>query len=266
MNLRLLTSVAFAFALASASTAEDCANCKDGKVCLSHEAADDIAIREADIRFKTKDMMGKRESINNLADAQLKHMNVRSKKITMSLAKALADPDVDVKMLAAEKISTLGDPAVAVQGLTSQTAYYKKLLGNSKPKKPAELPAWESNLKLLTAMYDTLGVVKDPAAATPFVEDLTSPSPFVAKAAADATAPFKGNKEIIKELWAGLNKWLGPSQQPARPEGSFEAFLAMSMALEKIVEDPPKGLGGKTQPQQMSLWNPWWKANEAKFK
>ena len=255
------------FALAaSVASAEDCTNCVPAKICLTHEATDDIAIREADIKLKTKDMMGKREAINSLADAQTKHMNVRSKKITMSLARALADADVDVKMLAAEKISTLGDPVVAVQGLSSQTAYYKKLLGNNKPKKPAELPAWESNLKLLTAMYDTLGVVKDPAAAAPFVEDITSTSPFVAKAAADATGPFKGNKEIIKELWSGLNKWLGPSQQVARPEGSFEAFLAMSSALERLVDDPPKGLSGKTQPQQMTLWNPWWKAHEAKYK
>ncbi|MEK7465834.1 MAG: hypothetical protein AAB074_00345 [Planctomycetota bacterium] len=266
MFSRWLTAAAFTVALDSVSIAEDCANCKDGKVCLSHEAGDDIAIKEADIKFKTKDMMGKREAIHSLEAAQLKHMNVRSKKITMSLAKALADSDVDVKMLAAEKISTLGDPVVAVQGLKSQTAYYKKLIGTTKPKKEKELPAWESNLKLLTAMYDTLGVVKDPAAAGPFVEDLTDTSPFVAKAAADATGPFKGNKEIIRELWAGLNKWLGPSQQVARPEGSFEAFIAMSQALEKLVDDPPKGLSGKTQPQQMSLWNPWWRANEAKYK
>lgn len=263
---RPATFLALVALLALRASAEDCANCADGKVCLSHEAIDDMAIREADIKLKTKDMIGKREAIHGLADAQMKHMNVRSKKVTMALAKALGDPDVDVKILAAEKISTLGDPVVAVQGLSSQTAYYKKLVGNSKPKKPAELPAWEANLKMLTAMYDYLGAVKDPAAAAPFVEDITSASPFIAKAAADATGPFKGNKEIIKEVWAGLNKWLGPSQQPARPEGSFEAFIAMSSALEKLVDDPPKGLSGKTQPQQMAIWNPWWKANEAKFK
>ncbi len=266
MKTRLAATIALLALASIPALAEDCANCADGKVCLTHEATDDLAIKEADIKLKTKDMIGKREAINGLADAQTKHMNVRSKKITMALAKALGDPDVDVKILAAEKISTLGDPVVAVQGLTSQTAYYKKLVGNSKPKKPTELPAWEANLKMLTAMYDYLGAVKDPAAAAPFVEDITNASPFIAKAAADATGPFKGNKEIIKEVWAGLNKWLGPSQQPARPEGSFEAFIAMSNALEKLVDDPPKGLSGKTQPQQMAIWNPWWKANEAKFK
>ena len=77
---------------------------------------------------------------------------------------------------------------------------------------------------------------------------------------------FKGNKEIIKELWAGMNKWLGPSTKVDKAEGTFEAFTAMAQGLEKLVDDPPKNTSGKNQTELMSLWTPWWKANEAKYK
>ncbi|MCE9583127.1 MAG: hypothetical protein K8T20_11605 [Planctomycetes bacterium] len=266
MHFRIALAAAVFSAAAAVVSAEDCAACADGKVCLSHEAGDDIAIKQAEAKLKTKDMMGKREAVNGLAEAQMKHMNVRSKKITMELVKALMDTDVDVKALAADKLATLGDPATAVQGLAQQAAYYKKLLGNSKPKKANELPAWEANLKLLGSIYESLAAVKDPSAATTFEADLGDNSPFIARAAAEATAPLKGAKGVVKALYEGMKKWLGPSQQPARPEGTVEAFFGMSQAMAKVVDDPPKNLDGKNQAQAMGIGDAWWKTNEAKYK
>ncbi|MCC6739309.1 MAG: hypothetical protein IT452_09700 [Planctomycetia bacterium] len=264
--LRLIPAAAAVLLLATVLRAEDCPNCADGKLCLSHEAIDDIAVKDADIKLKTKDMMGKREAVNGLADAQLKHMNVRSKKITMALVKALADPEENVKLLAAEKIATLGEPSVAAQGLASQVAWYKKQIGNNRPKKAVDQPVWDGHVKMLKLMYESLATVKDPSVVKTFVEDIGSSSPWVAKSAAECTAPFKENKEIVKALMDGMKKWIGPSQQPARPEGTLEAFFACSQGLEKIVPDPPKDLNGKTQPECLSRWDSWWKANEAKYK
>ncbi|NUN49217.1 MAG: hypothetical protein HUU15_10365 [Candidatus Brocadiae bacterium] len=263
---RLLALLSCALFLAAPLSAEDCPNCEPAKVCVSHEAGDDIAVKTAQIQLKTKDMMGKREAVQGLAEAQAKHMNCRSRKISIEFAKALADPDVDVKLMAAEKIATMGEPTIAVQALSQQVAQYRKLIGNTKPKKPAEQAAWDNNVKMLGLMYDSLATVPDPGAVKPFLEDLGSSSPFLAKAAADATPALKGKKEIIRALYDGMKKWLGPSQQPARPEGTVEAFFGMSMAMAKVVDNPPTNLDGKNQAQAMGIWDGWWEKNGEKGK
>ena len=254
-------------ALAALASAEDCKDCTDGKVCLTHEATDDIAVRGASVKLKTKDMIGKREAIKDLADAQLKHMNVRSRKITGELLKALADADVDVKLLAADKLAELGEPNLAVQGLKQQVANYKKLVGNSKPKKETEIRTWETNLKMLGLMYASLAATKSAPACAVFEEDILESSPWVCAAAANATPPLKGQKTVIRALYEGMRRWLGPSTKAPVPEGFTDAFFAMTRGLDAVVEDPPKGdRSGKNQNQQAAIWDGWWKTNEAKYK
>jgi hypothetical protein len=251
--------------LIAVACAEDCKDCAADKACLTHEAADDIAVKDAQAKLKTKDMIGKREAIHGLAAAQEKHMNCLSRKISMELLKGLADADVDVKLLAAEKLAAIGIPDLAAQGMARECAAYKKQISPQRPKKPAEAAKWDVNLKLLERMYESLGQVKSPAAAKVFEEDVKDSNPWIGRAAANATAPFKGQKGIVNALFEAMKKWLGPSTQVDRPEGSVEAFFAMSKGLAGVVENPPKDLDGKTQPQSMAIWDVWWKANGGKY-
>lgn len=264
--MKAVLAAPLALLLAAVASAEDCKDCTAEKICLTHEASDDIAIKGLEVQLKTKDMMGKRGAIKDLAESLTKHLNARSRKGTMALGKALGDADVDVKMLAADKLCELGDPATAVTAIGQQIDWYKKQIGNTKPKK-GPVAAWESNLKLLSAMYEALARLgKEPSAVAIFAEDVGDSSAYICKAAADACGPLKGQKGIVRPLYEAMKRWLGPSTHAPVPEGVTDAFFAMSRALEAVVEDLPKaGFGGKNQNESAAIWDAWWKTHEAQY-
>jgi hypothetical protein len=260
----LARAALFAAALLAAdASALDCRDCAPGKVCTAHDAADDMAIKEAGVLLRDPDPLKRSEGIDKLAQAALVHENARSKKLTNELLKILADPEAGVKRKAAEKLGALGDEAMAVQALSREVGNATKAAGGGKPKKDDELKKWEAAIATLGAMTAALCATKSAQAVAPVEKAVKDASPFVAKAAADNCYALKGRKELMKALMDSMRKWSGAKQA----EGVTDAFFASARAMKEVCGDEKAPKWESKQTRALMLeWEDWWKENEKKLK
>lgn len=261
---RIVLAALFAAALGAPARAEDCKDCQPKKECKPHEEADEAAIKEAQAKFKERDLMVRREGLDIVVAAAAKHPNCRSKKITAEIARLLADPEPAVKSYAAEKLGEFGEEAMAVQALDKEAKVAEKKIPVQQPDKEAEVKVFEADLKALDAIYSGLGKTKSPLAAPSFDRGLHHASSWVIEAAARNCKPLKGNKLVIKGLVEQLAKFYSSSVN----KGNSAAWTAISMSLPEVTgcNDIPTQKDGADASRWCSSWQKWWRENEKKLK
>jgi hypothetical protein len=261
----IATAVGLALLLAAAACAEDCAACTAKKICPAHEGADAAAVKAAEPLLRDKDMFKRREGIDALVEAGLKHANARSQKITLLLVKMLADPEGTVKSYAAEKLGEVGEEGASVPALSKEVTAIEKATPVDKPKKEEDQKKWEEQMRQVGSFYTGLGkFTTSPAAAAAFDRGIRSTSPWVCKAAAENCKGFRKNKVVIKALVDMLAKYFSN----VVTEGNSAAWLAISMALPEATQcnDIPNQKDGTDAARWNSDWQKWWRANEKTLK
>lgn len=244
---------------------DDCATCKPGKVCATHEAEDEVAIKEGQAKLKDKDNEERRAGLDRMAAAASKHLNARSKKITAEFVRVLSDADASVKNYAADKLVTVGDEATAVQALTADLAKLEKALPKEKPAKEADLPKWESSIDALGGVYRALGKLAAQAGTAATVDrGLRSANPWVASVAAESCKHFKNNKVILKALVDMLAKYFSQNVT----DGNSAAWRAISLALPVTSghTEIPVQKDGADAARWNAEWQKWWRATEKSLK
>ncbi|MBI2923608.1 MAG: hypothetical protein HYY18_21340 [Planctomycetes bacterium] len=261
---RIVLAAAFAAAFTTAARAEDCKDCQPKKECKPHEEADDAAIKEAQAKFKERDLMVRREGLDIIVTAASKHPNCRSRKLTGELMRLLADPEPSVRTYAADRLGEFGEEAMAVQALDKEAKVAEKKIPVQKPDKEPDLKQFEADLRILDAIYLGLGKTKSPLAAAVFDRGLHHASSWVIEVAARNCKPLKGNKLIMKGLIEQLAKFYSASVNP----GNSAAWTAISMSLPEVTgcNDIPTQKDGGDAGRWCSDWQKWWRENEKKLK
>lgn len=253
-----------AFLAAGAAAADECAACKPGKICPTHESGDDAAAKEAGPLLKDRDLEKRRSGIDRLAEAAAKHLNARSKKLTNELVKMLQDPEATVKSYAAERLGDCGDEAMAAQVLAAEVGKLEKALAMDKPSKEAELRKWEEQLRVIGSFYAGLGKLPTQAgAAAAFDRGIRSANPWVGKTAAESCRGFKKNKLVVKALVDMLAAYFAK----VVTDGNSAAWMAISMALPEVTgcNDIPSQRDTDAA-RWNAAWQKWWRENEKTMK
>lgn len=262
---KLLAAVAIAVTLASSALADDCAACKPGKTCPTHEGLDDAAIKEATPLLRDKDTSKRCEGISKLVAAATKHLNARSKKITNELVRLLADSDPEVKCPVAEALGAIGDEAIAAQQLSAEAGKFDKVLGTEKPKRDDEIKKWDEQTRIASSIFKGLGKLTAQAGAAAAMDrGIRSSSPWIGKLAAENCGGFKKNKVVVKALIEMLaNYFSKPST-----ESTSGAWTAISVALPEATgcNDIATQKDGPDAARWNAEWQKWWRTNEKLMK
>lgn len=244
--------------------AEDCEECgKAKKVCKVHEEADAVAIKAIAPDLAARDAAVRGGGADKLKETASKHLNARSPKLTVEISKLLRDPDVALRVRAAELLIEVGEPAVAVASLDREAKATEKALSGNPPGSDGDSTEWDRNLAWLKSLYEILGKSASPFAVPTFERAMAHSRPWVVSRAAGACHGYKNNKAIIRALIGGVDKYrsMGTSVMTPTVNEAVQALLG-ALPIVTGVTVTPKGGWFPVH----DAWLDWWKDNEKKLK